>query len=121
MSDAIEAAPPFANAVRVGELLFCSGVIGVEADGNVPSEPDRQFALAFRALAETLAAFGCEASDVVDLTTFHIDFPTHMDMFMAARRAFLDERSSAWTAIGVSALGYPGSIVEIKAIARCRG
>ncbi|WP_380872464.1 hypothetical protein ACFB49_33990 [Sphingomonas sp. DBB INV C78] len=121
MNSNIETSPPFANAVRAGDLLFCSGMIGLEADGTVPSEPARQFALAFQALRETLAHHGCGAEDVVDLTTFHVDFPTDMDRFMLARSAFLDERSSAWTAVGVAALGYPGSIVEIKAIARVRG
>lgn len=121
MNSTVTTAPPFANAVRAGDLLFCSGVIGLEADGTVPSEPARQFGLAFQALGETLMHHGCKAEDVVDLTTFHVDFPTHMDRFMLARATFLDERSSAWTAVGVAALGYPGSIVEIKAIARIRG
>ena len=98
-------------------LLFCSGQIGVEADGTVPADRSRQFALAFDALAEVLARHGSKASDIVDLTTFHVGFPNHMDAFMAAKASFMNGAICCWTAVGVAALGYPGSLVEIKAVA----
>lgn len=101
-----------------GGLLFCSGQIGVEADGTVPADISRQFALAFRAVAHVLARHGCNSADLVDLTTFHVGYPDHMDAFMAAKAAFMNGASCCWTAIGAAALGYPGSLVEIKAIAR---
>lgn len=107
--------------MRANELIFCSGTIGLEADGSVPSDPERQFALAFQALKETLGEFGCTADHVIDLTTFHVDFPHNMDQFSLALQTFLGRRRTAWTAIGVAALGYPGSIVEIKAVAHLAG
>lgn len=105
------------EAKVAGGLLFCSGQIGVEADGTVPADPSRQFTLAFDALAEVLARHGSKASDIVDLTTFHVGFPDHMDAFMAAKASFMKGAICCWTAVGVAALGYPGSLVEIKAVA----
>ena len=99
-------------------LLFCSGQIGVEADGTVPANAPRQFALAFSAVANVLARHGCSSADLVDLTTFHVGYPDHMNDFMAAKAAFMNGANCCWTAIGVAALGYPGSLVEIKAVAR---
>ena len=99
-------------------LLFCSGQIGVEADGTVPDQPERQFALAFAALSDVLRQHRCGPADLVDLTSFHVGYPANMDSFMEAKAAFLGGAACCWTAIGAAALGYPGSLVEIKAIAR---
>lgn len=99
-------------------LLFCSGQIGLGPDGSVSADPEAQFAAAFAALVSVLCRHGCRIADVVDLTTFHVGYPAHMDTFMAALAKALPGVQTAWTAIGVAALGYPGSLVEIKAIAR---
>lgn len=106
------------SAVRSGDLLFCSGQIGVTSSGTVPQSPDEQFALAFAALGQVLKSHGCGPIDIVDLTSFHVRFPAHMDDFMKQKSRFLGGAKPAWTAIGVTALGYPDSLVEIKAIAR---
>lgn len=110
----------FSDAVRVGDLLFCSGQIGVEADGTVPADPRQQYELAFKALGNVLSAHGCTSSDIVDLTSFHVDYPNHMEAFMGEKARFLGKSCPAWTAIGVAQLGYPQSLVEIKAIARAK-
>lgn len=100
-----------------GGLVFCSGQIGLAPDGTVPADPAEQFAAAFAGLSRVLAPHGCTLADVVDLTTFHVGYPAHMGAFMAARGDAMQGASATWTAIGVAALGYPGSLVEIKAIA----
>lgn len=110
----------FSDAVRAGGLLFCSGQIGVEADGTIPADPRHQFELAFKALERVLNAQGCNAADIVDLTSFHVDYPNHMEAFMQEKSRFLGKSCPAWTAIGVARLGYPQSLVEIKAIARTK-
>lgn len=110
----------FSDAVKASGLLFCSGQIGVEADGAIPADPRRQFELAFKALERVLNAQGCKAADIVDLTSFHVDYPNHMDIFMEEKSRFLGRACPAWTAIGVARLGYPQSLVEIKAIASTR-
>lgn len=119
MTDAYETAlQTFSEARRTGDLLFCSGQIGIEADGAVPADPGRQFGLAFAALAEVLARNGCGPADVVDLTTFHVAYPANMEAFMAQKAAFLGNAKPCWTAVGVAALGHPASLVELKAIAQ---
>lgn len=118
MSDTNAAASyGYCEARVAGRILFCSGQIGTEADGSVPPDPSRQYELAFAALGEVLSRHGCGAGDIVDLTSFHLGYPAHMDAFMAAKAIFMKGASCCWTAIGVSALGHPGSIAEIKAVA----
>lgn len=110
----------FSPAVRAGDLLFVSGQIGLEPDNTVPKDPERQYTLAFAALGKVLRTAGCDVADLVELTSFHTDYPAHMDVFIRVKAAFQGEVLPAWTAVGVAALGFPDTLVEIKAIARIR-
>lgn len=110
----------FSPAVRAGDLLFVSGQVGLEPDGTVPKNPERQFTLAFAALDKVLREAGCTANDIVELMSFHTNYPAQMDIFLKAKAAFQGRALPAWTAVGVAALGYPDTLVEIKAIARVR-
>ncbi len=130
----------FAPAVRVGALIFCSGVIGTGPGGAPPDslesvesvasaagaslsdlrgidDPEAQFVTAFEVVAAVLAEAGATLADVVELTTYHVDLRTHIDTFVAVKDRYLTEPYPAWTAIGVSELIVPGGLVEIRAIA----
>lgn len=108
----------YAPAVRVGEVVHVSGVIGTHADGSVDDDPAGQFGQAFSKLADVLAAAGCTPADVVEMTTFHVGLQQHMRAFMAAKReAMAGPPHPAWTAIGVVELAVPGGLVEIRATA----
>lgn len=120
VTNAEAAAYGFSNAVWSGDLLFCAGQVGEEADGSVPTDPARQFALAFASLGRVLAEEGLGAADIADLTSFHVGYPEHMEAFAAEKARFLGNSRPAWTAIGVAALGYPETLVEIKVVARKR-
>ena len=121
MTEEQAAAYGFSLAVRSGDLLFCSGQVGSEADGSTPADPIRQFELAFASLGKVLASHGLGAADIVDLTSFHVGYPANMEAFAIAKAGFLAGALPAWTAVGVAALGHPDSLVEIKAIARFPG
>jgi enamine deaminase RidA (YjgF/YER057c/UK114 family) len=110
-----------APAVRAGEFLFCSGVLGVQADGRVPSDPAEQYRVAFANLAELLDAGGADLTDVVELVSFHIGLEEQIRSFSEIKDQFIHAPYPAWTAVGVSELGggaLPGALVEIKATAR---
>jgi enamine deaminase RidA (YjgF/YER057c/UK114 family) len=80
-------------------------------------EPDAQFATAFEALEEILAAAGATLADVVEITSYHVEIGRHMETFMRVKERYLGEPYPAWTAIGVSELVVPGGLVELKATA----
>ena len=108
----------YAPAVRVGNVVHVSGVIGTRSDGSVDDDPARQFAQAFANLSEVLAAAGCSPADVVEMTTFHVGLQQHLRAFMAAKRdAMAGPPRAAWTAIGVVELAVPEGLVEIRATA----
>lgn len=136
----------FAPAVVANGFVFCSGIIGTSPGGETPGadglkgaaatladvdaplaalmavkDPEAQFATAFEALKAILAEAGCELSDVVEITTYHVDISRHMETFMTVRDRYLAEPWPVWTAIGVSELIVPGGLVEIRAMAVARG
>lgn len=106
----------YASAVRAGELLLCSGVIGSRS-GYVPSDPEAQFVLAFDLLGDVLHEAGCDYSDLLEITTFHVDYPNHLDSFLTVRDRYLEPPWPAWTAVGVASLSRPEILVELKATA----
>lgn len=110
----------FAPAVKDGDRLFCSGVIGVGADGKTVADPETQFTQAFEGLSAVLKAAGASFADVVEITTFHVDLRRDLGKFMKVKDKYLREPYPAWTAIGITELAMPGGLVEIKATARLR-
>ena len=111
----------FAPAVKDRDRLFCSGVIGIGADGKCSPDPETQFKRAFESLGEVLKESGAGFADVVEITTFHVGLQQHMRTFAKVKDEFLREPYPAWTAIGITELAMPGGLVEIKAIARLAG
>jgi len=110
----------FAPAVKDGDHLRCSGVIGIGPDGKASTDPATQFAQAFETLGAVLAAGGASFADVVEMTTFHVDLQKNLRAFMAAKDKHVREPYPAWTAIGITELAIPNGLVEIRVTARLR-
>lgn len=108
----------FAPAVKDGNRLYCSGVIGVGADGKPPADPEAQFTQAFESLQTVLTTAGVSFTDVIEMTTFHVGLQQHLRTFMKVKDRYLQAPYPAWTAIGITELALPGALVEIKVIAR---
>jgi enamine deaminase RidA (YjgF/YER057c/UK114 family) len=108
----------FAPAVIDGDQVRCSGVIGIKDDGSCDADPTTQFTTAFESLGEVLAAAGVAFADVTEMTTFHVGLQEHLATFMAVKDNYLKEPYSAWTAIGITELAFPGALVEIRVTAR---
>lgn len=133
----------YAPAVATSGLIFCSGIIGTSPDGEPAPEdglagaesttaeesnalaaliavrdPEAQFSTAFGALRTILRAAGADMSDLVEITTYHVEISRHMETFMRVWDRFIQEPYPAWTAIGVSELIVPGGLLEIRAVAK---
>ena len=108
----------FAPAVRDGARLYCSGVIGLDADGKAPADAETQFTRAFELLQSVLAKADASFADVIEMTTFHVGLQANLRTFAKVKDRYLRPPYPAWTAIGVTELAVPGGLVEIKVIAR---
>jgi len=72
----------YAPAVRDGDHLRCSGVIGVGPDGTIAPDAQTQFRHAFQRATAILAAAGLDFGDVLEMTTYHVHLQEHWTTFM---------------------------------------
>ena len=107
----------FAPATRVGDTIWVSGQVGLDAKHQPGAGMTAQAELAFEALAAVLAEAGASLGDVVELTTFHIDLLGDLAEFSAVKDRFFPKNYPAWTAVGTTQLAVPGLLVEVRAIA----
>jgi len=108
----------FAPAIKDGNRLYCSGVIGVGADGKISDDPETQFTRAFELLDSVLTAAGVTFAEVIEMTTFHVGLQKNLATFMKVKDRYMKAPYPSWTAIGITELAFPGGLVEIKVIAR---
>jgi len=111
----------FAQATKAGGLLFCSGSIGFDMEnGGVPDDLATEFRNAFGMIAFLLEQAGLDFSDVVEMTSYLVDFANTAPTFTAVRDEFLNPPWGAWTAIEVAGFAVPGAHVEIRGVAQLR-
>jgi len=108
----------FTDAVRAGELLFVSGIVAVDGDGNLVGGDDvgEQTRQVFRNMGEVLAAAGCGFADVVKVTVFLTDVGDRPRINPVRREVFGDTRPAS-TLVEVSRLAVEGAKVEVECVA----
>jgi 2-iminobutanoate/2-iminopropanoate deaminase len=69
-----EALGPYSQAIVAGDLVFCSGMAGIDpTTGEAPEGIEAQTEQALLNLAAVLHAAGCSMDDVVKTTIFYAD------------------------------------------------
>jgi 2-iminobutanoate/2-iminopropanoate deaminase len=119
--DAPAAVGPYAHAVRVGDLLFCSGQIPLDprtgelVDGDVADQAGR----CLENLAAVCQAAGATLGDAVRLTIY----TTEMSAFSRINEvyeSFFESDPPARVAVGVASLPR-GAKIEIDAVVAVTG
>jgi 2-iminobutanoate/2-iminopropanoate deaminase len=109
---------PYAQAVVAGDLVFCSGQVGIDpasgalVSGGIVAETDRVIAN----LAAVLGAAGLSLADVVKTTVYLVDLGEFRVMNEVYGRHFRAPYPARAT-VQVAALPA-GARVEIEAVAR---
>ncbi|MBD3664244.1 RidA family protein [Sulfitobacter aestuariivivens] len=100
-------------------FLFLTGMTGHFADKpGAPPTPEDQARIAFERVAAVLEEAGCGWSDVVEMTSYHVDIHETLPSFRTVRARVVTQPFPAWTAIGVAALATPGVMHEVRVVAR---
>ena len=108
---------PYSQAIRSGDLVFCSGQLGLDpATGELAEGVEAQAERALRNLQSVLDAAGLGFDDVVKTTIFLADV-NDFAAVNAVYATFMPTPPPARSTIGVAALPK-GGLVEIEAIAR---
>ena len=108
----------YTDAVRAGDLLFVSGVVPVDGDGNLVGGDDvvAQAEHVFERVGAVLAAAGAGPGDVVKVTVFLTDVDDRPAINPVRQRWFGETRPAS-TLVEVSRLAIPGAKVEVEAVA----
>jgi len=112
--------PQIAPIRKNGEFVFMSGILGYDVPCKTAVEdPEKQIRAAFKWAEDTLEAAGVKWSDVLSVTSYHVNISTHHRTFADMREQFLTKPPyPAWTAVGVQGLYFPNEIFEMTLIAR---
>lgn len=105
---------PFSKAVRVGNILYLSGVIGRTADGKVPDGIEAQTKAAMDDIGATLKAAGVDYGDIFHCTVFLSDMKNWPAFNKVYVGYFPAGQLPARSALGVNALALPGALMEIE-------
>jgi 2-iminobutanoate/2-iminopropanoate deaminase len=108
----------YTDAVRAGDLVFVSGVVPVDADGNVVGGDDvgAQARKVFENMGAVLRAAGCGFQDVVKVTVFLTDVDDRAAINPARQEVFGSARPAS-TLVEISRLAIPGAKIEVEAVA----
>jgi reactive intermediate/imine deaminase len=116
----------YSHTVRIdldgGALLFVSGQVAFDGDGNLVGEGDmaRQTERVFDNLRAVLEANGASFRDVVKITTFVTDMSA-LQTVRDVRRRYLADPPPASTTVEVAALFRPEALIEVEAVAAIEG
>lgn len=109
-----------APAVRAGDFVFISGVVGglrPETE-RTPEAFEAAIRDAFRRTEHVLAGAGAGWEEVFEMTTFHVNMREHQDIIVDVRRELIAEPPfPTWTAIGVEQLWADELFLEIRVVA----
>ena len=105
---------PFSDAVRVGNLLFVSGKLGIAREGSAPSGIAAETRRALESIKTSLERYGSSMNQVAKCTVFLADMAEWGQM-NEVYVTFFGDTPPARSAVGVSGLARGGR-VEIECI-----
>ncbi|NIQ40260.1 MAG: RidA family protein [Proteobacteria bacterium] len=108
----------WSQAVQMGNMLFVSGQIALDAEGNTVGKADfaAQAEQVFKNLGTLLDEAGYRFEHICKITVFLTDMKDRQT-FAAIRKKYFSDHPPASTLVEVSKLALPDLKVEMEAIA----
>lgn len=110
---------PFANAVRVGDILFMSGQIGDRPDGTLPDGMEAQARQTMANIETVLKSQGLGWGDVAKCTVMLDDIGEWAAFNRVYVSYFPDGKFPARSAFGADGLAH-GALVEVECLAHAK-
>ena len=118
LPDLCEPISHYTDAVRFGNLLFVSGMVGVDAQGRVIGRGDvvAQARATFANMQRILEAEGASFADVLKVTVYlrNVEDRARVN---PVRAEFFGDARPASTLVEVSKLVAPELLIEVEAVA----
>ena len=108
----------YTDAVRAGDLVFVSGIVAMDREGQLVGGADvvAQARQVFQNMREVLAAAGCGFEDVVRVTIYLTDVDDRPSINPVRQEVFGETRPAS-TLVEVPRLAVPGAKIEIECVA----
>jgi enamine deaminase RidA (YjgF/YER057c/UK114 family) len=103
----------YCHAVRAGNLVWVSGVVGMEDNGHIPPDTVAQFDIAMDVMDKCLRAAGAGPENVTKVQVFMTDI-SERAAINPRRIAYFGEHRPASTLVEVKGLVDPRMKVEIE-------
>merc|ERR1719247_125609 len=105
---------------RAGDFLYFSGLLGYsEPCKKAHEDPKKQVELAFEWMDKVLSEAGVKWTDLLSVTSYHVNLDDHLDMFLTEREKYLPHGPfPAWSSVVVEKLFFEHEILEMSAVAR---
>jgi len=103
----------YCHVVRAGNLVWVSGIVGMEANGQIPSDTVSQFNIAMDVMDKCLRAAGAGPEHVTKVQVFMTDISERASI-NPRRIAYFGEHRPASTLVEVKGLVDPRMKVEIE-------
>src|SRR6266850_1653434 len=111
----------FSPAVRIGDQILISGIVGSDAEGRLPPDFRSQAENIFTTLEAILNEAGATLDDVASLNSYHVgDIHSQLREFVDIKATRIRPSHPTWTGVGVTQLGVPGALLEVSAVAVAR-
>ena len=104
---------PFSDAVRVGDVLYLSGQLGIGADGKLPDGIEAQTRQALDNVGEVLKRAGLGYQDVFHCTAMLADMKDWPAMNKVYVTYFPEGKRPARSAFGTNGLAL-GGLIELE-------
>lgn len=104
----------YCHVVRAGNLVWVSGIVGMEANGHIPPDTVAQFNIAMDVMDKCLKAAGAGPEHVTKVQVFMTDISERASI-NPLRIAYFGEHRPASTLVEVKGLVDPRMKVEIEA------
>jgi reactive intermediate/imine deaminase len=107
----------YTDAVRAGDTIWVSGLLAVDATGELQGGADviAQAEQVFTNLTRVLEHVGAGFADIVKVVVYLIDIENRAPLNDTRRHHFGDARPAS-TLVEVSRLAHPDALVEIDAV-----
>ena len=106
------------QAIEIGNAIYVSGQVSMDSSGNVvgPGDMKAQTRQALQNVKTVLESAGSSMADVAKITVYMTDISLLRETH-EVRAEFFPDPPPASTGIEITALAFPGLLIEIEAIA----
>jgi enamine deaminase RidA (YjgF/YER057c/UK114 family) len=96
----------YAPAVRIGDQILISGIVGADAEGRLPPDFRSQAENVFTTLEAILREAGATLDDVASLNSYHVgDLGSQLRELVDIKATRIRPPHPAWTGVGMTLIG----------------